>query len=124
MTRRRCLIPGCPDGGLWMEAPSDAAAVVIQQRHYMAEHYKPLPLTDPRRTQPQGAPMIQTTSQTPETGQQPPRQVRVTAKYQDLVAPAAAARGLVLVTPPRHDQGDCNYWAMAVPAPDTAEGDQ
>lgn len=51
--RRRCLIRGCPDGGLWMEAPTLAAAAAIQHRHYMAEHFAPAPQTDPRRTQPQ-----------------------------------------------------------------------
>lgn len=51
--RRRCLIRGCPDGGLWVEAPTGSIARAVQERHYMTEHYHPLAQTDPRRTQPQ-----------------------------------------------------------------------
>ena len=39
--KRRCMVPGCPDAGQWVEAADAATARREGEEHYAAHHFVP-----------------------------------------------------------------------------------
>lgn len=46
MARNRCMVPECPDRGVWVEYPTMQAAELAGRNHYLIEHYVPQPATE------------------------------------------------------------------------------
>lgn len=41
--RRRCMIEGCPEAGIWHATSSREESLELGRRHYLTRHYNPDP---------------------------------------------------------------------------------